>query len=311
MSTRLIMVVLALLLALGGCSAASESANDGGSDAGADYAQADAGAEQDRAESGSEAGSQAAEGAAAIGEGSVAADDEAPLMVRRVEMDVVVEEVSAAVTRTRAVAAGVGGYVSSEDVRPGTEERDGYGSLVLRVPSADLDGVITSLEELGELRGTTSSADDVTSEYRDVEARIATLDAGAQRLRDLIEEAPDVTSIASLERELSTREAELDALKARMQVLSDDVSLSTITLHLAEESDDLSETRPDTGFVAGLRQGWDAFAASVTVVLTLIGALLPFLAVLALVLVPTLWWWRRRRASRPVPATPIHDEPDN
>lgn len=206
-----------------------------------------------------------------------------------------VEDVPAAVTRARAVATGAGGYLSSEDVRPGTPEQAGYGSLVIRVPAAELDPVMTGLGELGQVQGSRSSADDVTTEYRDVEARIATLEAGADRLRDLIEEAPDVASIASLERELSTRESELDALKARMQVLSDDVARSTITLHLAEESDALADTGPETGFVAGLQQGWDAFTSSVTVVLTLAGALLPFLLLAAALAVPALWWARRRR----------------
>ena len=316
MSTRMIVaaVVAALLALLTGCNSADSGADNAGSDAAADYADAEQGMAEAEAgdEAGDGSGSRAAEAAAEIGEGSVASGGEAPLMVRRVELEVVVEDVSAAVTRARATATGVGGYVSSEDVRPGTEERNGYGSLVLRVPSAELDAVVASLGELGEVQSTSSNADDVTTEYRDVEARIATLEAGATRLRDLIEEAPDVESIASLERELSTREAELDALKARMQVLSDDIARSTITLHLAEESGDLEETRPDTGFVAGLQQGWDAFAASVTVLLTLLGALLPFLVVLALVLVPVLWWWRRRRspssARTTSQATPPHED---
>lgn len=304
MSTRTIIAALLALLLLAGCSMggadSSEDAADG-ADAAAGYGESgamdDAGSEAGEAEAaGDEARSEAADAAAAIGEGSVGSDGEAPLMVRRVEMEVVVEDVSAAVTRVRATATGAGGYVSSEDVRPGNDARPGYGSLVLRVPSSDLDAVVASLGELGEVQSSSSSADDVTTEYRDVEARISTLEAGAQRLRDLIEEAPDVESIASLERELSTREAELDALKARMQVLSDDVSRSTITLHLAEESADLAEVQEETGFVVGLQRGWDAFTASVTVLLTLLGALLPFLVVLALVLVPVLWWWRRRRA---------------
>ncbi|OLT16382.1 hypothetical protein BJF80_07465 [Serinicoccus sp. CUA-874] len=301
MGTRTIVaaVVAVLLALLTGCSSADSGAQNAGEDAASGYAaDAEEGVEGAAAqEGGDEAGSRAAEAAAEIGEGSVATDGEAPLMVRRVELEVVVEAVDAAVTRARATVTGAGGYVSSEDVRPGTEDRGGYGSLVLRVPSAELDPVVATLGELGQVQSSSSSADDVTTEYRDVEARIATLEAGATRLRDLVEEAPDVESIAGLERELSTREAELDALKARMQVLADDVARSTITLHLAEASQDLDEARPDTGFVAGLQQGWDAFAASVTVLLTLLGALLPFLVVLGVILVPVLWWWRRRHAA--------------
>ncbi|WP_298891586.1 DUF4349 domain-containing protein [uncultured Serinicoccus sp.] len=303
MTARLTAAVLALLLLLTGCTGSgstgtSEQAMDA-SDAGA------AGGAQASDASAADDGSAAAEDQAGDGAqlgtaadlGTVATDAQAPLMVRSVELEVVVEDVGAAVTRARATTAGAGGYVSSEDVVPARESGDGYGSIVLRVPSDDLDAVVTSLGELGEVRASRSSAEDVTTEYRDVEARIATMEAGAERLRELVAEASSLQDIAELEGELTTREAELDALKARMQVLEDDVALSTITLHLAERTEDLEEVAPRTGFVGGLGQGWQAFTTSVTMVLTLVGTLLPFAVVVALVALPALWWLRRRRTQ--------------
>lgn len=186
----------------------------------------------------------------------------------------------------------------AEEVVPGDEERPGHASLVLRVPSEGLEPVLASLGELGTVTGSRSSADDVAAEYRDLEARIATLEASADRLRDLIGEATGVEAIAGLERELSDREADLDGLKARIKVLAEDVARSTVTLHLAEDRADLGQAQELTGFVGGLQQGWSAFATSVSVLLTPLGAVLPFLAVAALVLLPLLWWRRRRRTSR-------------
>lgn len=297
---RLLTALLAIVLLLAGCSASS---GDQASEAGpADVAQDEsmAGAAETPASGADSAG---VEEASSV-QGDEAAESAGPMMVRRVEMEVLVEDVSAAVTRARATVTGAGGWVESEQVVPGTEDRSGYASLVLRVPSAGLDGAVTSLGELGELTSSSSSAEDVTAEYRDVEARVATLEAGADRLRELVAQAGSIDDIASLERELADREAELDALKARMKALGEDVARSTITLHLAEESGDLGQTGPDTGFLAGLRQGWDAFTTSVTILITALGALLPFLALAALVLVPLLWWRRsRRRPAAPVPST--------
>ena len=306
-----IAAVLALLLVLAGCSASSgedsdssragadlDSALDGPSVEQMDSEMADDAALGDGGEDGS-----AADGPAAA-PGSVTTED-APMMVRRVELKVLVEDVAAAATQARATVSGAGGWVQSEEVVPRTETRPGHGSLVLRVPTSDLDGIITSLDELGEVTFSRSTAEDVTAEYRDVEARVATLEAGADRLRDLIADAPSVESIASLERELTSREAELDSLKARMKVLEADVSRSTITLHLAEESDDLQVLggENETGFLAGLRAGWEAFVSSVTVLLTAAGAMLPFLALAALVGIPLLLWRRRRTRARTTPTT--------
>lgn len=221
-----------------------------------------------------------------------------PMLVRRLTMDILVEDVTDAVSRARATVIGVNGWVSSQDVRPATETRPGRASLVLRVPAAELDGVEETLSELGVVTLSQDTAQDVTTEYRDVDARIRTLEASAERLRDLISEAGSVDSIVGLERELASREADLDALKARMQVLSEDVARSTITLHLAEESEDLEQTGPRTGFVGGLQSGWEAFLGSIAVLLTALGAILPFAVAAAVLLIPVLWWRRRRGTTR-------------
>lgn len=307
MRTTWIAAVLALLLMLAGCSADSGGAPDtapAGGDSGAVMDMSEEGAyaerEMDMADDAG-AGEGIAAGAAVTPAATTGAGDteDAPMMVRRVELEVLVDDVAAAATRARATVSGAGGWVQSEEIVPGTEDRPGNGSMVLRVPTSDLDGIITSLGELGEVTFSRSTAEDVTAEYRDVEARVATLEAGAERLRDLIADAPSVESIASLERELTSREAELDALKARMKVLEADVSRSTITLHLAEESDDLQTlSQEETGFLAGLGAGWKAFVSSVNVLLTAAGALLPFLAVAALIGIPLLLWRRRRRQGR-------------
>ena len=60
---------------------------------------------------------------------------------------------------------------------------------------------------------------------------------------------------------------------------------------------------PVTGFVGGLQHGWHAFLAAVDGLLTVLGALLPFLVVLG---IPLLVWLRlrRRRRAAATPALP-------
>jgi len=58
---------------------------------------------------------------------------------------------------------------------------------------------------------------------------------------------------------------------------------------------------PETpGFLSGLVAGWNALVSSSRVLLTIVGALLPFLLLLTLIGVPVVVW--RRRARR-VPVT--------
>jgi hypothetical protein len=63
----------------------------------------------------------------------------------------------------------------------------------------------------------------------------------------------------------------------------------------------IAEPAHTTGFLAGLRNGWAAFTGSVSVLLTVLGAVLPFAVLAAVIGVPVWLWLRRRRASRQDP----------
>ncbi|MGD8151355.1 DUF4349 domain-containing protein [Ornithinimicrobium sp. Y1694] len=308
----LLALLVSMLLVLAGCSAAPSADSTAGpgspssveyQEGGLDAADLDSAAgetaagDAGEAESGGDAAGGAADDPAGVGGvGGTAGDGGGAMMVRRATLEVVVDDVVSATTTVRATVLGAGGWIESEEIRPATETRPGSGSLVLRVPSEHLDEVLTDLGGLGEVTSSRSSATNVSAEYRDTEARIATLEAGADRLRELVGQAESVQDIADLERELSQREADLDGLKARLKALGEDVARSAVTLHLAEEADELPvEEEPTEGFLVGLSNGWSAFTSSVTVLVTALGALLPFLVLAALVVAPVVWWRRRSR----------------
>jgi hypothetical protein len=71
--------------------------------------------------------------------------------------------------------------------------------------------------------------------------------------------------------------------------LADQVALATVTVTLIEPSTSTG------GFGDGLRAGWDAFVRSAQTLATGLGAILPFLAVLAVILLPIAVLVRRRR----------------
>ena len=95
----------------------------------------------------------------------------------------------------------------------------------------------------------------------------------------------------ALEGELSSREANLESLKSQLGALTNSIDRSTVTVSLRTPG---APDVPATGFVVGLRSGWDAFMTSVAGVLTVIGTAAPFAVFLALVAAPIGWWLRRR-----------------
>src|SRR5262249_45568847 len=144
------------------------------------------------------------------------------------------------------------------------------------------------------------------------DARLATQKASVERVRALLARAQTIGEIVSIESELTKREAELASLQQRKDKLAGQVALSTITLSLRGPAAP-EPAREDTGFVAGLRNGWSAFLGSITIVMTVAGWLLPWLLAIGVPIWLLVWLLRRRRrpapASAPAVATGTAPEP--
>lgn len=200
---------------------------------------------------------------------------------------------------------GFGGHVADEqsqsDAKGGLDRVD----LTLRVPEASFEKALDALGRLGTVRNRQQSVEDVTTQVIDNAARIKAQAASVASIERLLARATTIGEIMSIERELSTRQAELDSLKQQQKWLADQTSLSAVHLSLsrpAKEADD-----DETGFLGGLERGWEALGDSAVAVATGVGAVLPFAAVLALVGVPAWLLVQRRRHVKvtPTPTAPV------
>ncbi|MGH3326705.1 MAG: DUF4349 domain-containing protein [Streptomycetales bacterium] len=214
-------------------------------------------------------------------------------VVHTAQVTVETRDVSTAAARAEQLALGAGGMVSAQDTSTDSitdtvtgspagpadpAARQTRAELTLRVPPEQYRQVLRDLAELGRRLALTSRAEDVTQQVVDVEARLQTQQDSVQRLRALLAEAESVSDVISIESELSQRIADLEALEARQQALTEQVAMTTITVLFLEPE---AAARHDaSGFLAGLRAGWQAFTASLAWLATAVGAVLPFAAVL-------------------------------
>lgn len=333
--SRLVAAAAASLVGLAGLAACSAGGGSASSDAASVQSFTDSAGS---AESGG--GSDTAAKAPAAVSGSGAADKASGTgtvvdpavaerkVTRRADLSLEVPDVPAAAARVRAVAAAAGGLVVAEDIRtdPGTPTPEpavpekstegaeptsppANGTITVSVPADRLDATLDQLAAIGRVVARHTTTDDVTAQYVDTESRVKSAQASVDRVRALMTQATKLADVVTLEAELSRRQADLEALESQLTALKGQVALSPVTVYLATDVEALPPT-DDTGFLAGLAAGWTAFTASVTVLLTALGAVLPFAVVLALVLVPAWLWWRRRapRATTP-PAAPVPAAP--
>jgi hypothetical protein len=271
--------LLVLAFVLVGCSSSAEDAS-----AGAWEPAAEPGREDEGADGGSDTGDSPAANRLLIVTGSMYMTVEKPLE---------------AADKAAAIAKDAGGRVDAREQTAPDEWTGGSATLTLRIPTNRLDAVIAEVGALGTVDELATTASDVTDEVTDLDARISTLRASTQRIEALLVEAKDISDIIKLEDELASRQAELESLEAQQRGLTDQVSLSTITLSLTTVPVEIAEESP-ANFFDGLETGWNGLTAFVSGALVLFGVLLPWLLVMAAigVVVVAMVRWRKSRAGQ-------------
>ncbi|MGI5190110.1 DUF4349 domain-containing protein [Promicromonospora sp. CA-289599] len=203
-----------------------------------------------------------------------------------------------------------GGRVEARDERAATADEPGSASMTLRIPADRVSATLDALDELGEVRDRHVETIDVTGTAQDLDARIAALRTSTDRLRELMADADRTSDLIEIEAELSTRQAELDSRVSERNRLSDEVAMSTLHVEIVAESSPAAQAQPG-GFLGGLSAGWSALVTTFNVVVLVLGAIIPWLALVGVVLLVVVGVRRQLAKSRPGgPAVPAGAEPE-
>lgn len=202
-------------------------------------------------------------------------------------------------------ADAAGGYVESMHVSaaPSAESSgdvatsSGDGTwITVRVPADTLSDFLADLDDVGEVRSSEISREDVTAQSTDLRARISALQTSVDRLESLISDAATTADLLTAEEALSQRQAELDSLRAQSDALADDVALSSATITVTEPGEVVAAD--PQGFGDGFTTGWNALVATVNGIVLGLGFLLPWLVVAGIVLTVVQAVRRARRRAR-------------
>jgi hypothetical protein len=192
-----------------------------------------------------------------------------------------VAEPVAAATQAQQTVQSAGGHVDSMSEQPASDAQSASATLTLRIPATRLDDVLADLKKLGRVETVSISTQDVTTQVKDVGARITALQTSVDRLLGLMRKATSTADLITIESALSDRQADLDSLKAQQSTLKDQVALATITLKLTAQGT-VAATAPGD-FWGGLIAGWNALVAAGAVFLVILGVVLPWVLLLAVI----------------------------
>ncbi|MEU2612711.1 DUF4349 domain-containing protein [Micromonospora sp. NPDC007271] len=276
-----------------------------GADSGANDQATSARAQGPAAAGGDAARQEGAPGASGAGGADLRVDQRS--IIYTGTLQVRVADVDRAARDATAAATAAGGFVGGDQRHSGSD--DARAELTLRVPADRFTAVVNELARLGQPEERQVQTEDVTEETVDLDARIATQRARVDSARKLLAKATSINDLVTLENEVGKREADLASLEAKKRRLADLTALSTITVTFVRTAATTAEKEEtELGFLAGLRGGWDVFVTTAFVLLTVLGAVLPFAVVIG-VPVALLLRARRRRARRTPPAGPAPSVP--
>lgn len=220
---------------------------------------------------------------------------EADLAMKTSDYTGVVDKIQAEVSKS-------GGYVLefNESGRTGDGKR---GRFVIKVPGAGFDSLMSRIEAIGPLESKSMRGQDVTEEFVDLEARLKVAEVAESRLLSFMEKATKTEELVAFSSELTKVQQTIEQIKGRMRYLEQNVTFSTIRLTVEEkissaEALKAADKPPLAERALGkMRDGWAVFVYVMEGLILALSALLPFLLVLAVIIVP-IWLTSRRRREK-------------
>jgi hypothetical protein len=229
------------------------------------------------------------------------------MIVRTANASLVVADTGDSVARIKSIVEALGGYVV--DTRLWRDDGQLRGSVTVRVPSESLDDALDQFKALAvKVERESSSSQDVTEEYTDVDARLRNLEATEQELLELLatvrERTGKADDILAVHRELTNIRGQIEQLKGRMQYLERTAAMAAVTLELIPDvlAQPIAGTgwRPSETVATALRSLLRTLRFLVDAAIVIALYVLP-LVILLLIPVAIVWLgWRRWRKRKPV-----------
>ena len=156
------------------------------------------------------------------------------MIIKNGEMSLLVANTDRTIDQVTGVAVDSGGYIVSAK----TWVQDGYkyATINMGVPSDQFEAVQRQLRTLAiEVLIDTSSGQDVSDEYVDLQSRLTNLEATRARIREFLDKATKVEEALQVNAQLSEIEGEIEQVKGRMQYLKDRAAYSTLLVNIEQQ----------------------------------------------------------------------------
>ncbi len=206
------------------------------------------------------------------------------MVIKNSALSLLINDVKKTGEQIIAYAKNSGGYmVSASYERPNESP---FAAITVRVPADKLEVALAYFRSLAvKVINENLVGEDVTDQYTDIEAQIATLKSTKQKFEEIMNKATKVEDILNVQREIINTQQQIDSYVGQKKALEQNAQLTKITVYLSTDELALPYTpsqtfRPEVIFKQAVR--------SLLGILAGLGTIIIWLAVFSVIWGPIL-----------------------
>ena len=161
-----------------------------------------------------------------------AADRDAKI-IYTANMDLETTAFEKAVADINAAVERFGGYFANSS-QSGQNSSYRYADYTIKVPQNDFQDFLNCIGETCAVTYTSTSAEDITDAYYDVDSRLKTAQTKLERLQELLAKADNMSDIITIESAISDAEWEIENLTGTLRTYDHQVDYATVYMSLRE-----------------------------------------------------------------------------
>ena len=188
---------------------------------------------------------------------------------------------------------------ATQDAKIARETTTMIANMTIKVPAEKFEGSFQTIIGMGKLINQSSNSNDITSQYRDIEARVTNLKVQEKNLQNIMTRATTVEDTLKVEIELNRVRTEIDIMTGNLKNWDQLVEYSTIYINMTE----VKEAELEKVDVPGVWQNAkDGFVSTINTIrygiermfVFLISAI-PYILVLGAALLLALIWIKKKK----------------
>ena len=231
-----------------------------------------------------------------------AADETAQKIIYNASLSMESTDFDAARETLMAAVEANDAWMESTSVYGTEKDHDRSADYTVRVPVDNYRAFLAAVGEAGSVRNVSENAENITSSYIDVQARLT-------RLNELADQAETTADLLEIESQLSDVQYQLENYTGQLRNMDQQVSYSTVDIYLQEV---VTLTPTGVTFTERIADafggGWDAFVGFVQGLVIALVYLWPVVLIVLAVLA-ALRFWRKRHPKAPKAPKPIQTPP--